>query len=426
MSGCEEAKMDFGNHPCFNAEKRHSTGRIHLPVAQRCNIQCNFCNRKYDCVNESRPGVTSRVLTPMQAVSYLESVLEKTGNISVVGIAGPGDPFANPEETLSTLERIREKYKEKVLCVATNGLGLPDYVDDLARLAISHVTVTVNTVDPEIGKKIYPWVRLGRNIYRGAPGAEILLERQTEGIKRLKAKGLTVKINTVIIPGINDSHAEEVARYTAGLGADIQNCIPMMHVEGTVFETIAPPEPQHIEALRLKTAKHLAQMSHCARCRADAAGIIGGENPAETAGLLEAAAAPKPDEMRPYVAVASMEGLFVNRHLGEATQVWIFGIEDGKVTLKEQRPTPPPGSGDRRWLDLARILHDCVALQVSDCGKNPKEILEKHGVQVMSVEGLIADTVSPILEGRQVPGVYRARRQCGAGVSCGGTGMGCG
>ena len=51
-------------HPCFDKEARHKNARVHLPVAPKCNIQCNYCNRKFDCVNESRPGVTSSVLTP--------------------------------------------------------------------------------------------------------------------------------------------------------------------------------------------------------------------------------------------------------------------------------------------------------------------------------------------------------------------------
>ena len=86
--------MNFENHPCFNAKAHKSHGRVHLPVAPRCNIQCNFCNRKFDCVNESRPGVTSGVLTPHQAMAYLEEVFKIKKNIAVVGIAGPGDPFA--------------------------------------------------------------------------------------------------------------------------------------------------------------------------------------------------------------------------------------------------------------------------------------------------------------------------------------------
>jgi nitrogen fixation protein NifB len=71
------APIDFKNHPCFDKEAHKKFGRVHLPVAPRCNIQCNFCNRKYDCMNESRPGVTSTVLTPQQAIAYLRDVVAK-------------------------------------------------------------------------------------------------------------------------------------------------------------------------------------------------------------------------------------------------------------------------------------------------------------------------------------------------------------
>ncbi|MGE5894530.1 MAG: nitrogenase cofactor biosynthesis protein NifB, partial [bacterium] len=49
-------------HPCFSKEAHFKFGRIHLPVAPACNIQCRYCIRKFDCANESRPGVTSTVL----------------------------------------------------------------------------------------------------------------------------------------------------------------------------------------------------------------------------------------------------------------------------------------------------------------------------------------------------------------------------
>ena len=101
---------DLSRHPCFNAAVKGSYGRVHLPVAPHCNIRCNYCNRKYDCVNESRPGVTSAVLSPLQASLYMEKVLERETRIAVAGIAGPGDPFANPEETLQTLRLVREKF----------------------------------------------------------------------------------------------------------------------------------------------------------------------------------------------------------------------------------------------------------------------------------------------------------------------------
>ena len=40
--------MNLDNHPCFNPDACKSFGRVHLPVAPLCNIQCNFCNRQFD------------------------------------------------------------------------------------------------------------------------------------------------------------------------------------------------------------------------------------------------------------------------------------------------------------------------------------------------------------------------------------------
>ena len=191
---------------------------MHLPVAPKCNILCNYCNRKYDCVNESRPGVTSAVLKPKQAIAYLDKVLAAEPRITVAGIAGPGDPFANPVETLETIRLIRQRFPDLLLCLATNGLGLPPYLDELAELGVSHVTLTVNAVDPEIGARIYGWVRDGKVIYRGLKAAEVLLERQLASIRGLKERGITVKINTIVIPGINDHHVQEVAEKDGGAG----------------------------------------------------------------------------------------------------------------------------------------------------------------------------------------------------------------
>jgi len=131
---------DAAKHPCFNAGAKGRYGRVHLPVAPSCTIKCNYCNRKYDCVNESRPGVTSAVLQPFQAADYVAQVLAREPRISVVGIAGPGDPMANAGRTLETLRLIRQRFPELILCLATNGLALPPHVPALAELGVSHVT----------------------------------------------------------------------------------------------------------------------------------------------------------------------------------------------------------------------------------------------------------------------------------------------
>lgn len=267
--------IDISNHPCFNDKIRHTFGRVHLAVAPRCNIQCNFCNRKYDCVNESRPGVTSTVLTPDQALHYLGNVLKKNPNISVVGIAGPGDPFANAEETMETLTMVREKYPEIILCLATNGLNIGPYIERLAELNVSHVTITINALDTEIGARIYSWVRFGKRVYGPGEGFEILLDKQLKAVRSLKEKGINVKVNTIIIPGINDSHVEAVAGKISELKVDIHNCIGYYQTKGAIFENIEEPSAELVQKIRKKAGKYLTQMHHCVRCRADAVGLLG-------------------------------------------------------------------------------------------------------------------------------------------------------
>ena len=100
------------------------------------------------------------------------------------------------------------------------------------RLQVSHVTITVNAVDPAIGAKIYSWVRDHKTIYRGEEAARILLERQLASIKALKAAGVTLKVNTILMPGINDEHVDVVAEQMRALGADVMNCIPLYPVAG--------------------------------------------------------------------------------------------------------------------------------------------------------------------------------------------------
>jgi nitrogen fixation protein NifB len=390
-------------------------------------MQCNYCNRDFECVNESRPGVSGTLLSPRQAAAYLDSVLRKIKEIRVVGIAGPGDPFANGAETMETLCLVREKYPHMMLCVATNGLEIASYVDDLARVKVSHVTVTVNAVDPEVGKHVYAWARLKRRLYRGADAARVILEKQIEGIGLLKERHVTVKINTVVIPGINDCHVAEIAKRMAEMKADILNFIPLYHVAGTPFEGIAPPTGEEMEAMREKARGFMPQMSHCSRCRADAAGLIGGPQTEEVMELLKEAARPHVTAERPHVALASMEGLFVNQHLGEAASLWIFGLREGKSGLIDRRSTPLPGGGTKRWQEMGDLVRDCSVILVSGIGPFPKLVLERSGIQVVVMEGLAKEGIDALLSGRDIPRMLlRTPGRCAMGKGCGGTGTGCG
>ncbi len=268
------AERDLSTHPCFYGPSLARWGRVHLPVAGNCNVQCNFCNRLYDCVNENRPAVTRGVLDPSFAVAHLDSILAKRSDIAVAGIAGPGDPMAEPEATLDTIRRVRARYPGLLLCLSTNGLNLLPYVDTLARLGVTHVTVTVNAVHPAVAALVYRWVRLGGRLYRGRDAGEILFEKQGAAIVRLKEQGLVVKMNTVVIPGVNSDHVGDIAREGARLGVDIMNCIPMIPVPGTPFSSFREPGTGEMERVRAMAAPYIPQMTHCRRCRADAVGLL--------------------------------------------------------------------------------------------------------------------------------------------------------
>lgn len=425
-------KLNLSNHPCFNKDSASCSGRVHLPVAPRCNIQCGYCNRRYDCVNESRPGVTSGVLSPPQALAYLKEVMARNPSIGVVGIAGPGDPFANPEETLETLRLVRENYPGMLLCVSTNGLNLAPHLPRLAELETTHVTVTVNTLRRETAESIYSWMRIGKRLLRPSEGVPLFLEAQQTAMRELKAHGILLKVNFVLLPGINDGEVEEVARFAAGLGADLFNVLPYQPAPGSVLERLPSPTAEEVAAARSVAGGHLKQMTHCARCRADAVGLLARDQSSEFREILAACAEAEPvlppaptlaNELRPFVAVASREGLLVNLHLGEAPALRIMTFDGTRPRLVEERITPPKGNGNERWLALARLLADCQAVVVSGAGENPKRILAAAGLEVVLAEGLVDDIVDRLYTGR--PLNHLVPRQAGC-ASCPGSGTGCG
>ena len=440
-----------GNHPCFNREARHTHARIHLPVAPRCNMQCNYCNRKFSCVNESRPGVTCAVLRPDQALAYLHRYAKQTPNLSVVGIAGPGDPFACPQETLETLRLVKAEFPHLLLCLASNGLNLSPYVSDLAALGLSHVTVTVNAVDPVIGARFYEWIAVDGKRVAGQEAAELLWQRQQSAIRELSAAGVIVKVNTICTPGINDGHIEEVAKTVSVLGASILNIMPLLPTANTAFASFKEPDRTSLSALRAVAGKYLPQMAHCARCRADAAGLIGEDNMQQKQELLQIAMKPEksvaparpafdsatglpmtmsarlriePSQEKPYIAVASKEGLFVNQHLGEATVLRIYEPAERRSRLIDVRHLPEEGAGASRWIDIINMIPDCSAVLVSGAGAMPRKIFAHHGVTVGIVEGLIDEALETTARGGDLTFMAKSGFHCSPG-SCSGDQDGC-
>lgn len=400
-------------HPCYSAEAHHKYARIHLPVAPRCNIQCNYCNRKFDCVNESRPGVTSEVLSPELAEKKFEWVKEQIGELSVVGIAGPGDALADWQHTKQTIEKIKAANPEMTFCLSTNGLLLPDYAAEIVALGVHHVTVTVNALDPAIGAKIYQYVSYKGKYYYEKEAAELLLQKQLAGIAYLAGQGVLVKINIVMIKGINDSHIPEVVKKVKELGAFITNIMPLIPAPGSSFEHFPQTSMKEINELRNRCQLDIQQMRHCKQCRADAIGLLGEDRShefrmcnrqTEAAPLI--AASPKKGYR---IAVTSKYGKLVDQHFGHAGEFIIYQGNGQDFTLVERRSVAKfctgveeCGDEEENGAQTIGAIHDCQAVLTMRIGQHAKTKLAEQGVRSIeycdTVENGLRHAVTVLLE----------------------------
>ncbi len=388
-------------HPCYSAEAHHTYARMHLPVAPQCNVQCNYCNRKFDCVNESRPGVTSEVLTPDQALDKFEWVKEKIDQLSVVGIAGPGDALAEWNLTKQTFKNIKAVNSDVTFCLSTNGLLLPEYAEEIIQLGVQHVTVTVNTLDPEIGAKIYKFVVYKGIRYEGAEAATLLLKNQLAGIEYLTKRGVLVKINIVMIKGINDHHIPAVVRKVKELGVFVTNIMPLIPAPGSAFEHFSQTSMKEINELRNVCQLDIQQMRHCQQCRADAIGLLSEDRSQEfrrySHQTAEAKTAQNHKKKQYKIAVTSKYGKLVDQHFGHASKFIIYQGDGQDFKIVENRAVEKfcsgmeeCDSGEVQRDDIINALQDCDAVLTMRIGHHAKERLNKK--EIYSVE--YCDTVN--------------------------------
>jgi nitrogen fixation protein NifB len=407
------------DHPCYSEDAHHYFARMHIAVAPACNIQCNYCNRKYDCSNESRPGVVSERLTPQQALDKTLAVAAETPQLSVVGVAGPGDALANADRTFAAFELVAKALPHLKLCLSTNGLALPDHVDRIVAMGVDHVTITINMTDPQIGAQIYPWIFFRHRRWEGVEASRILHERQMEGLEALTARGVLVKVNSVLIPGVNDEHLKAVNEAVRVRGAFLHNVMPLISdaAHGTLFGLAGRrgPTPDELRAVQDRLGANAKLMRHCRQCRADAVGLLGEDRGAEfTLDKLEAAKPFDPRRREMYlsvverdradrhkaeqaaqiemttpnspmlVAVATKGGGRINLHFGHATEFQIYEVDSrGARFVGHRRTEKYCGDGHGEGAAMAATiaaLEGVSAVLCAKIGERPRERLAAAGV----------------------------------------------
>ena len=294
---------------------------------------------------------------------------------------------------------------------------------------IDHVTITINCVDPEIGAKIYPWIFWNNKRIKGKKAAKILIDQQQKGLEMLIAKGILVKVNSVMIPGINDQHLAEVSRVVKSKGAFLHNVMPLIAEaeHGTFFGVMGQRGPTHDELQDLQDAcsGDMNMMRHCRQCRADAVGLLGEDRGDEfTIDKIEEMdidyqaamekrkvihqaiqaemdskrleksqkaeqfkAEPKLDTRPVLMAVATAGQGLINVHFGHAKEFLIYEASPDGVRFISHRKADQYCGGDSTSGDgesvlqlTIRALAGCEAVLCSKVGYEPWEMLENAGI----------------------------------------------
>ena len=102
-------------------------------------------------------------------------------------------------------------------------------------------------------------------------------------------------------------------------------------------------------------------------------------------------------------AVASKDGKTIDQHFGHVERFLIFEVEEGEVTLREERPVerycrfdPEHPLRSHTLKETADALAGCRAVVCAMIGEAPKEELHRIGVEVFAVEGEIVPTLKDL------------------------------
>ncbi len=181
---------------------------LRISVTDRCNFRCTYCMPHEDM----RWLPRSRILTYEEIERIAKVFVERFG-ISTVRITG-GEPTvrAHLETLVGLLARLPVE-----LSMTTNGATLDRLALPLKRAGLHRVTISCDSLRPERFAAI-----TGRD----------MLPQVLEGLGAALAAGLApVKVNTVLVRGVNDDEVVDLARFGRERGVEVR-FIEFMPLDG--------------------------------------------------------------------------------------------------------------------------------------------------------------------------------------------------
>ncbi len=243
------------------------------------------------------------------------------------------------------------------------------------------------------------------------------------GLEMLTARGILTKINSVMIPGVNDEHLMEVNRVVKARGAFLHNIMPLISdpAHGTHYGLTGQrgPKAQELKALQDRLSDGTKLMRHCRQCRADAVGLLGEDrgqeftmdqladevsyDPSRRETYREVVAQERGEHMKQreaagamlagidaetpvLVAVATKGGGRINQHFGHAREFQIYEVSASGITFTGHRKVDnycEGGWGEDATLDSTiEALEGVRAVLCAKVGDCPRDSLKEAGIEV--------------------------------------------
>jgi GTP 3',8-cyclase len=187
LANLKDAKP-FSSFLTDNFNRQHTYLRI--SITERCNLRCLYCMPA-----EGIPLSPQSHLLTAPEISYLSSVFVSQG-VTKIRLTG-GEPTVHPQilPMLHDIGRLRS-HGLKELCLTTNGLTLARKLDSMIEAGVTGINISLDTLDPlqfEQMTRRRGFSAVVKSI------AHILALKRSGGASNLK-----LKINVVVIRGVND------------------------------------------------------------------------------------------------------------------------------------------------------------------------------------------------------------------------------
>jgi cyclic pyranopterin phosphate synthase len=186
---------------------------LRVSLIDRCNFRCLYCMPR-----EHEPE-----FFPHDELLSYEELEKLLGVFAVMGISSVrvtgGEPLARRDSVYFIEHLLRRRMFDEV-ALTTNGLYLAPHAGRLRRAGLRRVNVSLDSLDAE-------------TFFNITKGGDV--ERAVEGVDAALAAGCDpVKINTVLMKGLNEGEIVPLARFALGRGAHLR-FIELMPVGGGGF-----------------------------------------------------------------------------------------------------------------------------------------------------------------------------------------------